>query len=199
MKKIILISTIILILSCENKATEIRYYPTDLELPRENSEIIGLDTTKLNFRQITNLIGNDFGNTLVEFDDGKVKKRILPYVYGSGLYKHKNILEIKSDSILIDEGYPNSELKRILKRHYLNKEKIPYYSDSPSKALIEVTIDTISNGMELKEVLTKLTRCFDEIKSEINDTIELRVFFDYMRQIPPPPPPPQIDYDLEGE
>ncbi len=162
--------------------------------PLENYELIGLDTTKLNFRQITNRVMNvgfdsDSGNIMVEFDDGEIKKRVVPYFYGYGHYKEKNILKIKSDSILIDNNYPITELKRILKRHYLNKGKVPYYSDSPQKTLVEVTIDTSKNGKELKEVLTKLTRTFDEIKEETNDTIELRVFFDYFRQIPPPPPP----------
>jgi hypothetical protein len=169
----------------------------------ENYELIGLDTTKLNFQQITNRVMNDgfdsdSGNLIVEFDDGEIKKRVVPYFFGSGLYKEKNILKIKSDSILIDKNYPITELKRILKRHYLNKGKIPYYSDSPQKTIVEVTIDSSKNGKELKEVLTKLTRTFDEIKEEINDTIELRVFFDYFRQIPPPPPPPKIEEEYEN-
>lgn len=183
-----------MILSCENKPTEIRYYPTDRPFSEQNSELIGLDTTQLNFKQITNKVGtyyNNFGKLVVEFDDGKIKKRITPYVYDGGLIKFKNVLEIKSDSILIDDGYSINELKRILKRHYLNNGKIPYYSDSPKKALVEVTIDTSKTGKELKEVLIKLTRTFDEIREEIKDTIELRVFFDYFRQIPPPPPPPK--------
>ncbi|MGJ8594120.1 MAG: hypothetical protein ACSHXF_16335 [Aquaticitalea sp.] len=180
------------------KTTEIRYYPTDFQFPLENFEIIGLDTTELNFRQLTNNVMNngfdsDFGNVMVEFDDGKVKKRIMPYFYGNGLFSGKNILKIKSDSLLIDNNYPISDLKRILKRHYLNKGKIPYYSASPQKAIVEITIDTNKTGKELKEVLTKLTRTFDEIKVEIKDSIELRVFFDYFRQMPLPPPPPKTD------
>lgn len=204
MKKIVFISILLLILSCEKRTTKIRYYPSDFQFPLEKFEIIGLDTTKLNFRQLTNRVINDgfdsdFGSVMVEFDDGKIKKRLMPYFYGSGLYKEKNILKIKSDSILIDENYPISDLKEILKRHYLNKGKIPYYSDSPQKTLIEVTIDTSKNGKELKEVLTKLTQTFDEIKEEIDDTIELRVFFDYFRQIPPPPPPPKMEAEIEIE
>lgn len=194
MREIAFILTLFLFLSCGKRTTEIRYYPTDFQFPLEQFEIIGLDTTKLNFRQLIHRVMNDgfnsdFGKVMVEFDDGKIKKRIMPYVYGSGTYKIKNVLQISSDSILIDDNYPIKELKAILKRHYLNKGKIPYYSVSPQRALVEVTIDTSENGKKLKEVLTKLTQTFDEIKEEINDTIELRVFFDYFRQIPPPPPP----------
>ncbi|WP_232219157.1 hypothetical protein [Olleya marilimosa] len=175
------------------KPSEIREYPTDLEFKIDVGELIGLDTTDLNFKQITNRISSfqeeNYGQLKVEFEDNKIKKRLTPYVYDEGLIKQKNILRIKSDSILIDDGYSIDELKRILKRHYLNKGKIPYYSDSHQKALVEVTIDTSKNGKELKEVLIKLTSTFDEIKEEINDSIELRVFFDYFRQIPPPPMP----------
>ncbi len=193
MKKILLLTTIILILSCENKTIETRYYPTNREFHKDSIELIGLDTTDLNFRQLTNKVGafyEDKGNLIVvEFDDGQIKKRLIPYVYTGGLIKIKNVLQIKSDSILIDNGYAIGELKRILKRHYLNKGKIPQYSDSPEKALVEVTIDTNRTGKELKEVLIRLTNTFDDIKTEINDTIELNVFFDYFRQIPTPPPP----------
>ncbi len=179
-------------MSCESKPKEIRFYPTDRAFSTETSQLIGLDTTELNFRQITNKIGTfdkDYGILVVEFDDEKIKKRIIPYVYDNGLIKSKNILRIKSDTILIDEIYPISELKPIMKRHYLNKGKVPYYPDLPRNALVEVTIDTNKTGKELKKVLTQLTRTFDEIKKETNDTIELRVFFNYLRQIPPPPPP----------
>ena len=202
MKKFLLLAILILILSCEKKTTEIRYYPSDREFHKDGIELIGLDTTDLNFRQLTNKTADfylDKGNLIVvEFDDEQIKKRVIPYVYTGGLIKMKNVLQIKSDSILIDNGYPINELKRILKRHYLNKGEISQYSDSPERALVEVTIDTNQSGNELKVLLTRLTHSFDEIKSEINDTIELRVVFDYFRQIPPPPmPPPPINLDNE--
>ncbi|MFD0976776.1 hypothetical protein [Salinimicrobium gaetbulicola] len=203
MKKLLLLAIVILIIGCENKTTEIRYYPSDREFQKDSIQLIGLDTTKLNFRQLTNKSAEfyvDEGKqVVVEFDDGKIKKRVIPYVYTGGLIKLKNILQLKSDSILIDDGYSISELKRILKRHYLNKGEIPQYSDSPERALVEVTIDTNQSGKELKELLTRLTRSFDEIKGEINDSIELRVAFDYFRQIPPPPPPPKPNDIIKGE
>ncbi|WP_008639094.1 hypothetical protein [Bizionia argentinensis] len=205
MKKIVLISTILLILSCENKTTEIRYYPTDREILNEKMEIIGLDTTTLNFRQITNKIGNDyypepnFKEIALEFYDGQIKKTVIPYVYSGGLIKQKNVLVITSDSILIDNGYRIDELKRILKRHYQNNGEIPNYPVSSHKALIEVNIDSTKTGLEIKEILTKLTHSFDEIKSEINDSTELRVLFDYYRNVPPPPPPPKTENEFDNE
>ncbi len=172
---------------------EIYEYPTDREFKMQTGELIKLETTDLNFKQITNRISSfqeeTYGQLKVEFVDEKLKKRVLPYVYDEGVIKQKNVLRIKSDSILIDDGYSINKLKRILKRHYLNKGEIPYYSDSPRKALVEVTLDTSKNGKELKALLTTLTRTFDEIKEEINDTIELRAFFDYLRQTSTPMPP----------
>ncbi|HHC80878.1 MAG TPA: hypothetical protein ENK46_13410 [Flavobacteriia bacterium] len=183
-----------MIFSCQEKMIKIQYYPDDTLYTEKNAEIIRLDTTKLNFKQITDKIGtfyNRFGKLVVEFDDGKVKKRVIPFVFDGGLIKERNILEITSDSILIDDRYPISELKRILKRHYTNKNNISYYSESPYNALVEVTIDTNKSGKELKQVLTNLTSTFDEIKNELQDSIKLSIYFDYSRQTPRPPRPPK--------
>ena len=159
MREIIYISIILLILSCEKNTSEIRYYPTDRDFSNKHSIVIGLDTTKLNFKQITDKVGGrNYGKLVLEFNDDKIKKRVIPYKYDNGYLRYKNVLPIKSDSILIDGGYSINQLKRILKRHYLNKGKIPFYPDSPKKAIIEITIDTSKNGKELKKVLTKLTR-----------------------------------------
>ncbi len=180
LEKIIFTFTVTLTLGCESRAPEIKYYPSDREFSEVNSEFIGLDTTKLNFCQITNKIRNyDLTPTdlVLELEDRQVKKRILPYVYGVGCIRENNLLKIGSDSIFVDDGYPISELKRILKRHYSNWGEVPYYSESPEKALIELTIDESSNGKKIKDVLTELTRSFDQIRTETSDTIELRVFF----------------------
>ena len=102
MKKALYISNILLFLSCKNEPTEIRYYPTDRAFFEKTSELIGLDTTKLNFRQLTNKVGTyykDFGKLVVEFNDGRIKKRITPYVYDGGLIYSRNVLPITSDSI----------------------------------------------------------------------------------------------------
>jgi len=189
LKKIVYISILIFILGCKQKSTkevsypETRYYPTDRKFIVETSKFIELDNTRLNFKQITNEISSFQEKVdrkaIIRFEDNEIKKLIIPYVYDIGLIKQKNVLKIKSDSILIDNGYPISELNRILKRHYLNKGKIARYSTSPRRALVEITIDTNKTGKDLEKVLTKLTQSFDEIKKEISDTIELRVLFDY--------------------
>ncbi|WP_148256148.1 hypothetical protein [Lacinutrix sp. 5H-3-7-4] len=192
MRKALYISTILLILSCENETTEIQYYPSTPDFSTERAVLFGLDTTDLNFRQITNKVASYYGKweyLTIEFNDGRIKKRITPFVYDGGLIKYRNVLPITSDSILKEKGFPISELKQILKKHYLNKDENFRYAKSPNKALVEVTIDTSKTGKELEKVLVNLTRVFDEIKEEVNDSIELKVFFDYFRQIPPPPMP----------
>ena len=194
LKKILLISTILLILACNKKTREIRYYPNEEYNLDENIEIIGLDTTKLNFREITNKLEHHYDNKthmMVQFDDGNITKKIFPHVYGNGLFKTKNVLKIKTDSILIDGGYQIAELKRILKRHYTNNGENPYYSANYYQAAVEITIDTNKTGKDLEQLLKTVTRTFDEIKTEIQDSIKLNIFFSYFRQIPPPPPPPK--------
>ncbi|MDN3643144.1 hypothetical protein QWY87_10565 [Lutimonas halocynthiae] len=193
MKKIVLILTVLLILSCDKQTNEIRYYPSYYQVSKDSVLVIGLDTVKLNFRQITNEVetysfDNGYGNLFVEFDDGQIKKRITPFVYGAGLIREKNGLTVTDDSIYIDDGYPISDLKWILKRHYLNKGKIPHHSSSPKNAFVEMLVDTNMNGVDIKKVLTKITRSFDEVKKEINDTIELHIYFYNIKEVKPPPP-----------
>lgn len=43
------------------------------------------------------------------------------------------------------------------------------------------------SGKDLKNTLLILTNTFDDINSEIKDTLELEIFFEFFRQIPPPP------------
>ncbi|RZS93937.1 hypothetical protein EV197_2518 [Aquimarina brevivitae] len=195
MRNVCYIATLFLVLGCTKQSTETRYYPSKSSFPIEKIELVDLDTVQLNFKELTNKIAryyNEEKRLFVEFNDSTIKKQVIPYTYDGGLVKFKNVLRIKSDSILIDNGYPISELKRILKRHFENKGRVPHYSDAPERALVEVTIDTSMNGKELKEVLIKITRAFDEINEETKDTLKLRVFFDYFRQLPLPPPPPNM-------
>src|SRR5690606_34827078 len=87
---------------------------------------LDLDKTNMNFREITNWIGqNQYKEirSVIEFKDGQSSKRIIPFIRGDGHYRERDILSITSDSILIDNRYPISELKWILKRHYTNNGK----------------------------------------------------------------------------
>ena len=57
MKKKLQILIFLIISSCTSGTTEIKYYPTDELEPDQHVVIIDLDSTNLNFRGITNLIG----------------------------------------------------------------------------------------------------------------------------------------------
>ncbi len=136
----------------------------------------------MNFKDITNWISKNQHNdirSIIEFKDGQILKKIIPFVRGYGLFKERNLLNIKSDSILVDDGYPIKELKRILKRHYTNNGKDYRYSDSPKQSGVEISLDTSKTANELKHCLINLTRTFDEVKREVKDSIELKFIFDY--------------------
>lgn len=78
MRKTVFISLLFLSISCKKEITEIRYYPTERLFSDKTSELIGLDTTQLNFKQITNKIGthyNNYENLVVEFNDENIKKK----------------------------------------------------------------------------------------------------------------------------
>ena len=66
-----------------------------------------------------------------------------------------------------------------MRRHFTNNGTNFKYSDSPEKAIVELNLNSGTNGKELKKILINLTDVFDEINSEIIDSLELNVFFDY--------------------
>lgn len=193
MKKAILISFLSLFFSCQNKTVNIRYYPSeDYLLSKTDILKIDLDTDNLNFEEITQKVSKNqyFGGyTLIEIEGNEVVKRIIPIHDDVGLYKIKNKLRIKSDSILIDDGHPISDLKRILKRHYTNNGKNYKYSDSPQKSVVEINLDSNKTAKDLKQLLTNLTDTFDEINNEVSDTLQLVIFFNYFNEVPSTTPP----------
>ncbi|MGJ8743035.1 hypothetical protein [Polaribacter sp.] len=178
-------------MSCIIEEQKVFYYPSYSENSENKFETINLDKTSLNFKEIVNKIDQNSNETFIEFNDGKNIKKIKAFVHNGGFIKRKNVLQISTDSVLIDNGYLLSDLKNLMKRHFLNKGKIKYYSDSVEKAIIEISINPNKNANELKETLKKLTLEFDNLKKEINERIELFAFFSYFRfekiNIPPPP------------
>lgn len=191
MRKITFILIFSTFLSCIREEKKVFYYPNYSENSDNKFETINLEITGLNFKEIVNRIDRNLNETLIEFKEGKNIKKIKAFVHNGGLIKRKNILQISTDSVLIDNGYLISDLKKLMKRHFLNKGKIEYYSDSVEKAIFEISLNPNENANELKETLKKLTVEFDNLKKEINEKIELIVFFSYFRfekiNIPPPP------------
>ena len=196
LKQILLVGQLFLLISCANQPTEKRYYSLHALQEEEATKLLELDHSTMNFKGITDWLSKNQTTeitTIVSFKDGALVKKIMPSVRGNGLYKSKNILSITSDSILVDKGYPISELKWILKRHYTNNGKAYQYADSPERAAIEITLDTNKTAKELKHSLILLTRVFDEVNSEEKESLLIKVIFDYNRQLPPPPPPIHIE------
>ena len=198
MKKIFfMIIVIFCCVCCQKESSEIRNYPSNLHLSIDTLELIRLDTTSLNFKQITDKIGDfdeaEYQKLMFEFKDGSIIKRITPYTYGLGHYKLSNVLAINNDSIFKEGGFPISKLNEKLKKHYTNNGESRHYASSIKKALVEINFDTSHTAVELERVLVKLTRAFDEVKEAINDSIQLKLFLRYMKNIPPPPFPEATD------
>lgn len=200
MKRLFFISIISFFVCCQKQPSEIRYYPSNLDLSIDTLELIRLDTTSLKFKQLTDKIADfddaEYQKTMFEFKDGNILKRITPYTYGLGHYKENNVLAINNDSIFKEGGFPISMLSEKLKKHYTNNGESRHYARSTRKALVEIAFDTSQTAVELEKVLVKLTRAFDEVKEEISDSIQLKLYLSYMRNIMPPPPPPETNDDL---
>lgn len=177
-----------ILIGCKSQESETKYYPSQ----NFNDEIIelDLDTTSLDFREIKGFVTRNIvvdKSVLINIRDGRVLKKIYPRIYTE--IRKRNTLSITSDSILIDEGYPISELKPILKRHYTNNDKIFSYPKSYKKAVVEITLELDETGKDLKKSLINLTSVFDEVNLEIKDSLELIIYFSTLRHIPPPPKP----------
>jgi len=184
LKKILLISTFILIFSCQ-KTTETRYYPSKKQFENSNISIINIDNTKLDFNELNNKIerNQESGiNTVIEFLDNGILRKIIPFKSGNGLIKMRNVLVITPDSILIENGFTINKLKILLKKHYLNNGKNQHYSDSPKRAIVELLIDSSKSKMNFKKTLLLLTKTFDEINTETNNNLELNILFENFRQ-----------------
>jgi len=191
LKKTVYILIFLTFFSCFKGEQKVLFYPSFLENSEKTFETINLEKTTLNFKEIVNKIDQTSNGTLIEFNDGKNIIKIKTFIHKGGLIKRKNVLQISTDSVLIDKGHLLSDLNSLMKRHFLNNGKIEYYSDSPKKAIFEISINPKKNANELKETLKKLTIEFEKLKKEINERIELTVFFSYFRfekiNIPPPP------------
>ena len=172
------------------------FYPSKEYVEKHKILEIDLDKTELNYKSIIHFISKiqiQGKRTLITIEDHNITRKIIPYVDAGGYRKMKNVLQIKEDSILIDHNYPIKDLSKILARHYENNGKILQYSDSPKKAIVEITIDTASSGSELKKILLTLTKEFDILNTKHKDSLDLIVYLDYFKQMRFPPPAPSIE------
>ena len=183
-------------MSCQDNSSIFKYYPSAIDYSEIDVEIINLDSTQLNFKQIVSKVGNsDYGSrtVVVEVSEENVIKRFIPFTYSDALYKNRNVLRIKSDSILKLGGYPISELDTILRKHYFNNGSNSNYSDSPDKAIVEINLDSTTEAHAIKKTLISVSNSFDKLKLTAKDSIVLRVFLSYSRPAEIPPMPIMVD------
>lgn len=180
---LLFILTLTIFSGCFNQQKRIQFYPDDSIFSKKNLEVINLDSSKLTFKQITDSIGdyhNRFGKLVLKFRDKNVEKNVIPFVFDEGLIKNNPSFTITHDSILRNEN----QLDSIIMNHYYQDVATTYSN------LITISLDTSTTSNKLKKTLLKLTSSFDRIKDKTKDSIKLRLFFDYKRQLTVPPPPP---------
>ncbi len=176
MKKII-ICIILVLFSCKEK--EIKYYP---------KKINDIETTKVIFE------GNykKFREKIMKVVDTLPfielqNNRIYLYAHPYGCIRERNILEISSDSINSAKGtYPIKMLPHILKKHYLNYGKSPFYSDSPNKCATFIHL----KDNDTKEIFEKLLKNIIKEFDLLNKNNNLKLYISIKIPIPPPPPYP---------
>jgi hypothetical protein len=181
----------ILTSSCQNQSLETRYYPSDQLYFNERIVRINLDSIDLNFKEITDSmiqLESENGKVVFEINDNGILKRIMPndnFIFG--IIKSKNIFDVRFDSVHYMGWHHIDNLKIILKKHFMNKGIDPNFSDSPEKTIVQVTLDTTRTANDLKSLLINLTQTFDEINTEVKDSLELRLKFYYFPEILPKP------------
>lgn len=184
MKKIIFISLIVLLVSCEKNRKEIKYYPSLLD----HKEKVDFKNNYKSFvEEVIKLSHND-KKPYIELKNKNIIRKIFLYVRGNVLIKERNIVNLSSDSIFTTEkGYKIKMLASILEKHYLNDGKSYFYLDSPDKALVEISLKKHQTKQDLENVLEKLTSEFDKLNLKIKKDLELYVFLDYFSLLAPPP------------
>lgn len=189
MKKLIVLIFIFFNFSCSNKEEVVLYSPFDLE--SRTFVIIDLDKTNLNFKQITDIVhklSQQDSLVSIEFIEGKKRKRIIPISTHRGCYWYRNILEVvkKGANKEFHNQINISELNTIHEEFSLNYGKNRDYSDSPNKAIVQVSLDSLNSANDLKAMLSKITKSFDSFKTK-DKNLNLMINFNYWKRFPIPP------------
>ncbi len=188
---------IFLLFSCLNTKTKQfkteLYYPSKEFFEKNNMFKINLDSTQLNFKEITNKVinlgYNDSIYPYAQFEKNDTLKNIVLGDIAWGHIKYRNAVEIKNDSIIKNGTYPIKNIYKILVKHYENNGKNVEFADDAKKAFVIIELNTNSNAKKLSEVLNYLTNQFNRLNKAHQDSLKLRVVLFY----PPPPPPSPIE------
>jgi len=198
--------------SCEYKKVTKELSKTKIYYPNKNWFLIDstllyfqLDSLK-NFRELINkidLIACENKTPVITFQNENLEYKLIPMNDCSERrrifdYYDRNVLNIEPDKVIVDNlrEYGIDSLSIILRNHYLNENKEPFFSDTPEKAFVQVYVDTISDIGKTKELLIKIMDAFDEIKG---DSLSLGIQFEkyLLSDLSLPPPPPQIPLEVE--
>ena len=84
------------------------------------------------------------------------------------------------DSIFADKKYGINEMDKVLKSIFgkQNKPEFSNYRKNPNFIRLAIDIDTSSTGKELKKVLLRTTDTFEKVKTELSDSLMLKIYFD---------------------
>ena len=179
--------------SCKKNEKKEYYFPNKKEfLETEKFEFIDTKSA-ISFEKIVSTLenlnykskkgyfkiekSNENYNFLVSTSFGKC--------FGPILIKYKNLLSISKDSLRKGRNiYPLKDLKKIMKKDLQNFGEKSEFSDSPEKLVISVTCEK----NELNELVLKIAKTFNEIKSESRKNFELNLSLNERMEIFPKVP-----------
>ncbi len=122
-----------------------------------------------------------------------------------GCYNERYEISIKPDSIYVSIDYiiAIDSLKSILDKHIINENNDYQFSNSPQKAIISFSADSITDIKTIEKTLLNTFEHFNAINARKGDSLPLHIRFekelwiDYMRSLGPLPPPPPLIKEVE--
>lgn len=186
LKKIILISIIVISAACNSESKENRfiYYPSKKEFSKPDFLVpIDLDTTSLKYWDLAMMTPtNDYRKNIPYFEiiGDSVTKRIVPFLITSPFVNRNEVITVTMDSVFVDKGYSIEELDKVLENIFADEEKPEYsnYRKNKNEVRIAIDIDTNSTGRDLKKILIGTTDSFEKVKKHNLESLSLIIYFD---------------------
>jgi len=196
MKRILIL--LVLVSGCKK---EVYYYPSKNKFTEYNPT--ELNISSLNFRQIVDTIRYGLSKKnpfYFSIEDVYKVYNFMPYVKGNGLYKEKNGILIRNDSIgkiLLKHKVESSS--EFLKMNYENNGKQIGFPDSYNRVYIDFVLNISDTSEKLKSSLIKFFKVYKKTRIKYKDSINLNIILEYpMSQVygqPNPPIPFEIEYE----
>lgn len=193
MKKILYLGIIIFyLISCKSKiqegSTEVHYYPSEHYFNEPNLKKIVLEANIIDIAHSINRVHRNDSLPYIEIQNKNRTIRFIPLRNDYEKSAEKNRLRMTPDSVFLGTIRTSiTELGKMLKKHYENKGRKSYLSDSPEKAVVEIVLDREKNGEILIKPLNLLITKFDSLNAIHNNSLKLRIALDYTGKYDPPP------------